>query len=149
MAVMSPIVCRHQEFSHDICMIGICPHWYHTTVNKTPNLRPRNHTDSCCRHLAYTRPNQFIWLNPQDSEHKKLSQADGQSKKQSCLRWLQCTHLLSALKAWAAREWHRTEQLITTWASDVLLNIIHGCLYNQALLDVWSTGTRIKCLYST
>ena len=26
-------------------------------------------------------------------------------------------------------------------------NVIHGCLYNQALADIWLTGAGIKCLY--
>ena len=40
-----------------------------------------------------------------------------------------------------------------TWVIDVIglffWHVIHGCLYNQALEDVWLTGARIKCLYST
>ena len=38
-----------------------------------------------------------------------------------------------------------------TWVTDVLSmlfwHVIHGCLYNQALADIRSTGAGIKCLY--
>ena len=38
-----------------------------------------------------------------------------------------------------------------TWVIDVLglfsWHVNHGCLYNQALADVQSTGAGIKCLY--
>ena len=40
-----------------------------------------------------------------------------------------------------------------TWDTDVLgsmlRHVICGCLCNQELADLQSTGVRIKCLYST
>ena len=53
-------------------------------------------------------------------------------------------------------EWPTTERNFdsqATWVIDVVIvfhcNVIHGCLYNQAMADIRSTGAGIKCLYCT
>ena len=79
--------------------------------------------------------------------------------------YVQCRHSIPALNAWATRAWYTTARPIGiqlswhgwhqdwTWVIDVLLNyfwhIIHGYLYNYALVDVRSIGAGIKCLYCT
>ena len=45
----------------------------------------------------------------------------------------------------------RSFELQGTWVIDViglLFDVINGCLYNQAMADVRSTGSRIEYLYS-
>ena len=37
-----------------------------------------------------------------------------------------------------------------SWCARLIVwHVIPGCMYNQALADVWATGAGIKCLYST
>ena len=45
---------------------------------------------------------------------------------------------------------YRTFDCQATWIIDMFgisVDVIYGCLYNQALVDVRSTGSEIKCLY--
>ena len=85
---------------------------------------------------------------------------------------LQCRHLIPALNAWAALAKYKTTCPIATqfpWHGcmndlqpnvtlicklrgslmflSYFIEIIHGCLYNQAMADIQSTGAVIKCLY--
>ena len=84
---------------------------------------------------------------------------------------VQCRHLISALSAWAAKEYYTTARPIATlfpwhgcvddltiehsfdsqatWVIGVIalfvLPVFHGCKHNPALADAWSTGAGIKC----